>query len=141
MVLLNLNIDNMLLFRDFSMNLSYPKKPVRSSIEGEHLEGRPNFRYKKLVVLMGANATGKTALGKVLMGIFSFISYKESGRIFPLIDNCHLPASFSIDLAFPDYKLYRISASVSPKRNNNDDYSGEDLFISVKNIHIRKNDS
>ena len=73
MIIMNIELDNLLLFRDFSLNLSYPKKPVHTTIEEEHLSGRPNFRYKKLVVLMGANATGKTALGKILMGIFIFL--------------------------------------------------------------------
>ena len=72
MVILNIKLDNFLLFNDFTMNLSYPKKPVNSSIVDEHLADRPNFRYKKLIVLMGANATGKTALGKILMGMFCF---------------------------------------------------------------------
>jgi hypothetical protein len=67
MVLLDIKLKNFLLFNDFSMNLSYPKKTVNSSIENEHLVNRPNFRYKKLIVLMGANASGKTALGKVLI--------------------------------------------------------------------------
>ena len=96
MVILNIKLDNLLIFHDFSMNLSYPKKPVRSSIDSEHLEGRSNFRYKKLIVLMGANATGKTALGKVLVGIFNFIARKEANKLFPLIDNCMSPASFLI---------------------------------------------
>jgi translation initiation factor RLI1 len=80
MVLLDIKLTNFLLFNDFSMNLSYPKKPVNSSIEKEHLVDRPNFRYKKLIVLMGANASGKTALGKVLMGAFNFISKKEYAK-------------------------------------------------------------
>lgn len=141
MVILDIKLDNLLLFHDFSMNLSYPKKPVRTTIENEHLEGRSNFRYKKLVVLMGANATGKTALGKVLMGIFNFISKKEAGSIFPLIDNTLSPASFSIDLAFPDYRLYRISTTIKPKNNINDDYSSDNVEVSVKHVKILKNDS
>lgn len=141
MVILNIELDNMLLFRNFSMNLSYPKKPVHTTIPDEHLEGRGNFRYKKLVVLTGANATGKTALGKVLMGIFNFISRRESNRIFPLIDNRLSPASFSIDLAFPDCTLYRISALIHPKKNINDDDSSDQIEVSVKSVRILKNDS
>ena len=65
MVVLNVHLDNLLLFRDFNLCLAYPKKIVNSTIEHEHLQDRPNFRYRKLIVLMGANATGKTALGKI----------------------------------------------------------------------------
>ena len=130
MVILNIKLDNLLIFHDFSKNLSYPKKPVHTTIENEHLEGRSNFRYKKLVVLMGANATGKTALGKVLMGIFNFISRKEANKLFPLIDNCLSQASFLIDLAFPDHTLYRITAHINPKKNINKKVSP--LFSSSK---------
>ncbi len=142
MIIMNVELDNLLLFHNFSINLSYPKKVVHSSIPNEHLSGRPSFRYKKLVILMGANATGKTALGKVLRGILNFISRKEAASIVPLIDNCQHPASFSIDLAFPeDYTLYRVSAHFKNRKNINDEYSSEDINVSVKHVIIRKNDS
>ena len=65
-------------------------------------------------------STGKTALGKVLRGILNFISRKEAASIVPLIDNCQHPASFSIDLAFPeDYTLYRVSAHFKNRKNIN----------------------
>ena len=70
MVIMNLELENILGFPNFKMNFSYPKKIVSSIIEGEHLAGRPNFRYKKAIVLMGANAAGKTSIGKILMKIF-----------------------------------------------------------------------
>ena len=141
MIIMNIELDNLLLFRDFSLNLSYPKKPVHTTIEEEHLSGRPNFRYKKLVVLMGANATGKTALGKILMGIFNFISKKEAENIFRLIDDSHHPAFFSVDLAFSDHTLYRISAYIKARKNQNDAYSSDDLTVSVQHTKILKNDS
>lgn len=96
MVLLDIKLKNFLLFNDFSMNLSYPKKTVNSSIENEHLVNRPNFRYKKLIVLMGANASGKTALGKVLMAAFNFISKRESALIAELIEDTQKDACFSM---------------------------------------------
>ena len=72
MVLLDIKLDNFLLFNDFSMNLSYAKKPVQSSIENEHLAGRPNFRYKKAIILMGANAKyGQDKLIQRIVGILS----------------------------------------------------------------------
>jgi len=141
MVIMNIQLDNLLLFHIFTMNLSYPKKPVRSSIEEEHLAGRNNFRYKKLVVLMGANATGKSALGKVLMGIFNFISKKEMSNIVSLIDNNQLPASFSVDLAFPDHTLYRVSTFIKAKKNVNEEYSSDDLNVTVKQEKIYTSDS
>ena len=57
-------------FNNFVMNLSYPKKIVNSSIENEFFDRFTNFGYKKVNILMGANATGKTSFGKMLMNIF-----------------------------------------------------------------------
>ena len=74
MIVLNVILKNILGFSDFNINFSYPKKIVNSIIENEHLAGRPNFRYKKVVLLMGANATGKTSLGKALAKIFKYIN-------------------------------------------------------------------
>lgn len=83
MVILNLSLDGVYGFDDFHMNLTYPKKIVNSIIEEEHLEGRERFRYKKAVILMGANATGKTSLGKALIRIFD---YMANGNPFPLCE-------------------------------------------------------
>ena len=67
MIVLNLTLDRFYGSNDFNINFTYPKKIVNSIIEAEHLAGRERFRYKKAVILMGANATGKTSLGKALL--------------------------------------------------------------------------
>lgn len=141
MVLLDIKLTNFLLFNDFSMNLSYPKKPVNSSIEKEHLVDRPNFRYKKLIVLMGANASGKTALGKVLMGAFNFISKKEYALITDLIEDTQKDASFSLDMAFDDNYLYRVSALFKGRKKSYSEIRSEDILVEVKKEKILKGDS
>ena len=141
MVLLDIKLDNFLLFNDFSMQLSYPKKPVASSIAEEHLAGRPNFRYKKLIVLMGANATGKTALGKVLMGAFNFIAKREYALISELIEDSQKDARFSMDMAFDDNVLYRVEALFRGRKKSYSDIRSEDISVKVKKEKILKNDS
>ena len=47
MIVLNVYLDNFYAFKDFQMNLTYPKKIVDSYIQDEHLKDHPNFRYKK----------------------------------------------------------------------------------------------
>ena len=85
MIVMNIEMDNFMSFNNFAMNLSYPKKIVNSSIENEFLTGFTNFRYKKVNILMGANATGKTSFGKMLMNIFHFMDKKQYTRIARLI--------------------------------------------------------
>lgn len=69
MIVMSLKLDCIYGFEDFEINFTYPKKVVNSIIDEEYLEGRERFRYKKAVILMGANATGKTSLGKALLKI------------------------------------------------------------------------
>ena len=77
MVILDVCLDNFYAFKNFHMNLTYPKKIVGSSIGDEHLAGHPNFRYKKVNIIMGGNASGKTTFGYMLMNIFNFIERKN----------------------------------------------------------------
>ena len=141
MVVLNLYLDNFLVFRDFSLNLSFPKKPVNSVIEDEHLAGRRNFRYKKLIVLMGANATGKTALGTIIRGIFNFIARKEYTAITELIEDPTKDASFSIDLAFSDYHLYRITAIFHGRESKEQEFNSDSIDVQIKSEPILARDS
>lgn len=110
MIVLNLSLNGIYGFNNFNINFSYPKKIVNSIIEEEHLEGRERFRYKKAVVLMGANATGKTSMGKALLGIFSFISDGNSMSLYKMVTD--KSGGFSIDFVNGDYRLQRLSASI-----------------------------
>ena len=46
MILMNIMLDNLYAFNDFTLNMSYPKKIVGSTIENEYLSDFHNFRYK-----------------------------------------------------------------------------------------------
>ena len=141
MVIMNLHLDNFLIFNDFALCMSYPKKIVRSSIEDEHLAGRERFRYKKVIVLMGANATGKTALGRILMSMFNFIDSKEYSGIVKLIEDNKKAAKFSIDLAFPDFQLYRINAYFKALRDDTEEYGSDNIAVEVWHENILPGDS
>ena len=62
MAVLNVKFDNILCFDNFEANFTYPKKLVKTTLENEYLSNYPNFRYRKLNVIVGSNATGKTSL-------------------------------------------------------------------------------
>ena len=47
----------------------------------ECLREHPNFRYKKLNIMMGANASGKTSIGRMLQNILKFITRKENIQV------------------------------------------------------------
>ena len=139
MVVMNLKLNNFYAFKNFQMNMSYPKKIVDSFIENEHLVDRPNFRYKKINIIMGSNATGKSSIGNALMSIFVFITRKEYTWLVENICDKSRSASFSIDIVLANAKLYRIEALVSPCKD--EEYKSTDIEVSVKAININKNDS
>lgn len=109
MIILKLKLDNIYGFKDFELDLTYPKKIVNSIIENEHLAGFPSFRYKKVVVLMGANASGKTTLGKAILGISDFISRPNSAPLKYIIGDKKRKASFSIDFVNKSNYLQRLA--------------------------------
>ncbi len=139
MVLMNISLNNFLCFNDFELCTSYPKKIVDSGIGEEYLKYHPNFRYKKLVILMGANATGKTALGRILMTIFNFISNKEYSRLVSMIEDNAENASFILDFVHDDRELWRIETQITPSTKNQ--YTSENIKVKIKSIPILSNDN
>ena len=113
---MDIRLDNFMAFKNFHMNMSYPKKIVNSYIEEEFLKDHPNFRYKKVNIIMGANASGKTSLGRMLMNIFNFMDKKEMEKITGVICDTHKKATFSMDFVTYDGDfLYRIITQIAPK--------------------------
>ncbi len=115
MIIMRIALDNLYAFEGFEIDMSYPKRAVRSLLQDEFLEGYPNFRYKRVCVLMGANASGKTTLGKALMNILGFISEKDFALIDKMIGDPSRPASFSIDFIVKERKLNRVCLDIIPQ--------------------------
>lgn len=139
MVILDVRMDNLYAFKNFHMNLTYPKKIVGSSIEEEHLTDRPNFRYKKVNVIMGANASGKTTFGRALMKIFNFIDQKNYFFITDIVGDRKKDASFVLDMASKQNVFYRISCKISPC--DYEKYSAENISVEIRQANILVKDS
>lgn len=112
MIVMNLKLKNIYGFADFEINFSYPKKVVNSFIENEHLKDRPRFRYKKAIVLMGTNATGKTSLGKVLLKVFTFINTSNSESLYEMVSG--ETGSIIIDFVNNGSMLNRLNLQINP---------------------------
>lgn len=139
MVVLDAKLNNFYAFNNFHINLTYPKKIVDSSIQQEHLFERPNFRYKKVNVILGSNASGKTTFGKIIMKIFNFMDKKNYEYITETICDRKKEASFSIDLASKNNVFYRVNCIISPCVG--DKYSFEDIHLEVQEEKINSRDS
>lgn len=139
MVILDVKLDNFYAFKNFHMNMTYPKKIVGSCIAEEHLVGHANFRYKKINIIMGANASGKTTLGQTLRLIFNFIERKNYELITSIICDQTKEASFVLDIATDDNVLYNISCKVPPLESES--YAAEDIYLEIRSEKIWANDS
>ena len=84
MIIMRIKADGMLNFKDFDLCLSYPKRIANSTIGEEWLKGYPNFRYRKAIILVGSNATGKTCLGRLIHGFAESINSGHEGFLAKL---------------------------------------------------------
>ncbi len=139
MIIMNLNVDNLYAFNDFSMNMSYPKKIVKSLIPHEHLENRLNFRYKKVNIIMGGNATGKTSIGKILKDTLNFIVSKDSERFDDSINLQNKSGKISMDFVLGKDTLYRLDINIDPTKFSNQ--NSKQSSCCVRHVTINKNDS
>ena len=130
MIIMSVALDNIYSFKNFKINFSYPKKIKNSNIEYEYLKDRENFRFKKLNILMGANASGKTTLGLALMSIYNFIFQKD--RTISIFEKAicdeKLPSAFEIDFVEP--RKYHL-LSIKCKFFNNE---VQEFSLSIKKI-------
>lgn len=139
MIIMDIAVDNFYAFKKFHMNMSYPKRIVDSTIEGEYLADRPNFRYKKVNIIMGGNATGKTSLGKLLM---LFANYFEDGgyrRFVRVIDDRECDATLRVDFVTDKNILYRFEMTIVPAENG--EYTKKDVNTTIRFTEINKRDN
>ena len=139
MVVLDVRLDNFYAFKNFHMNLTYPKKIVGSCIKEEHLANRPNFRYKKVNIIMGANASGKTTFGRMLMTIFNFLDRKNYEFLTEAVCNRDKEASFVLDMAAKSNTFYRITCVITPCEGEK--YSAENIRLDIRKENILAKDS
>lgn len=112
MIVMDIKLNHVYGFDDFHMNFAYPRKLIASLVGNENLEGRERFRYKKAIVLMGTNASGKTSLGKALLKIFSSINEANEAILRDMAVGTQ-PAEFQVDFVNEGFTLHRLSGIVS----------------------------
>ena len=76
MIITKLYVNNWYSFVDCELDLTYSRKINDSTISYEYLPNFENIRYKRVVILTGANASGKTSLAKIILAIRAFLNKK-----------------------------------------------------------------
>ncbi len=138
MIIMDIRVDNLYAFKDFHMNMAYPKKVVNSPISGEFLQDRPNFRYRKVNVIMGSNATGKTTLGELLMGFANYLRDGNPFRFADYINNEKNYAKLRVDFIAMGNRLYRFTLKI--KNNSVEDKIDFNCDNKLEFVPINKTD-
>lgn len=100
------------MFKDATLDLTYGRKLSNPTIPYEFLEDFPKINFKRVCILTGANASGKTVLGKALCEISNFVIGRDintkSGilNITDQIWNKKRPGSFTAEFVTPDDGLF-----------------------------------
>lgn len=97
MIILDVKLDNVLCFNDFKANFTFPKKLVNTLIDDEYLEGYPNFKYNRINVITGANASGKTCFGKVIQTLNLFFHDKSETLLTNIFDDKNKLGRIEVD--------------------------------------------
>jgi len=96
MIYLRLMVDNLYMFKDTVVDFTYPRKNPASTIEHEFLKEFPNIRFKRVCILMGANASGKTTLGKLLCAINNYLHGRPLDSVNKIIHDKSKPAHVDV---------------------------------------------
>ena len=123
MLSINIFIDNIFSFGKATLDLTYPRPITDSTITHEYLTDRPKFYVRKVCILSGANASGKTSLGILLNFVQSFIVLQEkaSTQFHAHVYHKNKSAQLQVEFATPkSHRLHRLQLDILPNQANLD---------------------
>ena len=110
MFFLSVRLDNVYMFRDFFLDFTMARKSSHFLAKHDALfEGSKIYVRKKLLIL-GANASGKTTFGRILCAIQNYLVGREMGPQINLLEKRYdqtKPGMFQVDFAIGEY-AYRM---------------------------------
>lgn len=143
MIFTHIKLKNISCFKETELDLSYPRKIKDSPIEYEFLEEADNFRFKRVCILMGANASGKTAFGKVLCSIINLLDHSNNITSFWEYYSSTEDSSIEVEFTIPQEMMFYTFKLHLP---NKDELISEyeikaQCRFSLIGVPINKNDS
>lgn len=113
MILLQLQCKNFFLFRDLSIDFTYPRKLSYEITKNDALFEGSHIKVRKNIIIMGANASGKTTIGHLLCLIYNYLIGRDNGPEGSLAASIYAreqDAAFTIEFAIGK-TAYRLSAA------------------------------
>lgn len=106
MLITKFSFQNLYSFEDFTVDLTYPRPLKFTSIEHEYLSFAPKFKVKRVCVISGGNATGKTSLGKLLCAAMNFIDGRSHAMTYVKIRDPKDVATLLLEFVIPKNKTF-----------------------------------
>lgn len=97
MIFTKLAIKNIFCFSDTEIDLTIKRRPIEKNGTWDILDGTNNFIYKKSIIMLGANSSGKTSFGKILCYIQNFVRGQVLNDYLKI---CYKNADAQIDVEF-----------------------------------------
>lgn len=114
MVILQIACDNIYMFKNFKLDLTYNRRINHPLAQNDLLFPGSRIKVRKNLVIMGSNASGKTTFGKLLRFVLSFIcgrNFEDASNdvVAGIQYNKKRPAQFEIEFAI-DHTAYLLKA-------------------------------
>ena len=112
MIVLSIGCDNLYMFKDFFLDFTYERKLTHPLAEEDTPFPEAKIKVRKNILILGANAAGKTTFAKLLCAICNFVIGRtmnnEQLNLFAAINDVNKNASFTIEFIL-NQDAYRIS--------------------------------
>ena len=80
MIILRIACDNLYMFKNFEVDFTYNRQINHALTKNDRLFEGSKIKVRKNLIIMGANASGKTTFGRLLCMILNFINAKTFGE-------------------------------------------------------------
>lgn len=143
MLITGFSFQNLYSFEDFTVDLTYPRPLKFTTIEHEYLSFAPRFKVKRVCIISGGNATGKTSLGKLLCAATNFIAGRNNGMSYIKVRDPKIDATLRLEFVIPRNRTFHeATLSFRLSENQLDKELGTELIrIEHRVTNIRESDT
>ncbi|MGL4768020.1 MAG: AAA family ATPase [Formosimonas sp.] len=103
MLITKFTFENLYGFKDFLVDMTYPRVLKHNPIEHEYLAISDAFKVKRVCIIAGGNATGKTSVGKLLCAAQNIIKGRGVSSYIQIC-NKKKPAVLTMEFVQPSTK-------------------------------------
>ncbi len=140
MIFLSLWLDNIYMFRDFRLDFTLERKSSHFLAGHDALFDGARIYVRKKLLILGANASGKTTFGRVLCIIQNYLIGRDPGSRINLLEKRYdlsRPGMFEVDFALGE-NAYRVRCVFDEQGVKSEGLKCVKIFPSYTNKILRE---